>query len=128
MFFEFITLIVLCGSNGVIGNEHDQVPLVKPKAPQCNLFCEVCTSALNITKYILDNEPFLPIILRYLSPICYFLPERQYREKCSELLDRGVIEKIHHWIDQINIINSVLKLGFVMARNHPQILVMNYLV
>ncbi|CAH8841797.1 unnamed protein product [Trichobilharzia szidati] len=110
MLFEFIALIVLCGSNGVIGDERDQIPLVDPKAPACSIFCEVCTSSLNITKFILDNEPFLPIILGYLTPICYMLPEKHYREKCYELFDRGVIEKIHEWLDQINIYDFCSKI------------------
>ncbi|CAH8841793.1 unnamed protein product [Trichobilharzia szidati] len=110
MFFEFIALIVLCGSNGVIGDERDQILLVKPKAAESNLFCEFCTSAMNATKYILDTDPLLPYIYKYLDQICDLFPEN-YQEKCHDLVHGGLVEKLHQWIDQIDIYKFCAKVG-----------------
>ncbi|CAH8509390.1 unnamed protein product [Heterobilharzia americana] len=97
MLLLIFALIAICGLNDAICQGYQ-----KPNPSECHLLCEVCTSTLNATKYILDNEPFLPKILEYLTPICYMLPRRRYREKCRELVEGGAAERIHEWIDHID--------------------------
>ncbi|VDP72234.1 unnamed protein product [Schistosoma mattheei] len=57
-----------------------QMSILNTDPPDCHFLCELCTSTVNATKYILDNEPFIPKILKNFMPICYMLPQLQYRK------------------------------------------------
>ncbi|CAH8495281.1 unnamed protein product [Heterobilharzia americana] len=99
MLLLIFALIAICGLNDAICQGYQ-----KPNPSECHLLCEVCTSTLNATKYILDNEPFLPKILEYLTPICYMLPRRRYREKCFDCVS-GYSFYEDRWIDLTSLLS-----------------------
>ncbi|CAH8496243.1 unnamed protein product [Schistosoma intercalatum] len=66
--------------NSVKCEEYAKKSILNTDPPDCHFLCELCTSTVNATKYILDNEPFIPKILKNFMPICYMLPKLQYRK------------------------------------------------
>ncbi|KAH8859074.1 hypothetical protein KSF78_0006794 [Schistosoma japonicum] len=93
----FIVFIVT-GFNNVMNDESVQSSVLKSGPSDCHLLCELCTSIVNATKDLLENEQLIPEILKKLTPICYMLPKLHYRQVCYHIVNGGVID----WISKIN--------------------------
>ncbi|CAH8474914.1 unnamed protein product [Schistosoma turkestanicum] len=97
-----IVLIITTEIKCVTSEQQIQVSILTSDQPDCHLLCELCTSTINATKYILDEEPFLPKLLQYFMPICYMLPKLEYRKICYHLVDGGVVSIIHEMLNKMN--------------------------
>ncbi|KAK4469080.1 hypothetical protein MN116_006669 [Schistosoma mekongi] len=89
---------IVTGFNNVMTEKSIQNTVIKSGPSNCHLLCELCTSIVNATKDLLENEQLLPEILNYLTPICYMLPKLQYRQMCYHIVDGGLTQ----WISIIN--------------------------
>ncbi|CAH8496215.1 unnamed protein product [Schistosoma intercalatum] len=97
--------------NSVKCEEYAKKSILNTDPPDCHFLCELCTSTVNATKYILDNEPFIPKILKNFMPICYMLPKLQYRKICYHLVDGGAVDIIHELVNKINENNFCFHIG-----------------
>ncbi|CAH8535171.1 unnamed protein product [Schistosoma rodhaini] len=104
-------IIINVEVNNVKSEEYAQMSILNTDQPDCHFLCELCTSTVNATKFILDNEPFIPEILKNFMPICYMLPKLQYRKICYHFVNGGAVDLIHELVNTINENNFCFHLG-----------------
>ncbi|CAH8841795.1 unnamed protein product [Trichobilharzia szidati] len=79
------------------------------------MLCGTCVRLGNITKWVLTQDPIVPLFIDIMTPICYFIPMKAWRTKCHNFTHTE-LSKIYESIRKVDVTNVCRRMGFCSAK------------